>query len=699
MRKLKTLLQSRYFFKILLLFFLIYACLVIKLDFSTSKYTGLENKISGRICDIKIDGNKLRIILNARERLIVNYYFRSKEEKKDYQQKLQLGDTIVVDGTLEKPDNNTIFNGFNYRRYLENKKIYYLVSGAKITKIKNNTSVYWHLKTLIIDRIEKIDKTGYLKIFILGDKQDVDGDTLENYRMNGVSHLFSISGMHISLLASIILFFLTKFSYNIKLNYLVVIAFLMFYLFLTDVSPSILRTVVMFILMAINRSYNLKIGKVDIMLLVIMVIIVINPCLLRDVGFQFSYLISFTLITIASKIKRIKGNLRKNLYISWVCFLVSFPIVVYNFNQVNFLSIFFNILLIPLVSTIVFPLALLCFVFPIFSNIFNVFVFIMEGINDFCSNLSFLQIIFCRPSLWIILIYYIVIFLTLYNNKYLFVFLALVLIHNEIKYFDDSLFVTMLDVGQGDSIFLQFPYNEGNILIDTGGIVSYKKEKWAESRDEYSIVKSRSIPYLKSIGIDRINYLILSHGDFDHMGEAINLIKNFRVENVVFNCGCVNYLEKELIKELKKRKINYYSCLDKLNIAHYKLQFLNTRLYDNENDDSNVIYLKYNKYKFLFMGDAGKLKEKDILAKYNLGRIDFLKVGHHGSNTSSSSAFINNVNPKYSLISVGENNRYGHPKESVLDILKSSKIYRTDRDGSIEVRLNDKGYRIRNCEP
>lgn len=136
-----------------------------------------------------------------------------------------------------------------------------------------------------------------------------------------------------------------------------------------------------------------------------------------------------------------------------------------------------------------------------------------------------------------------------------------------------------------------------------------------------------------------------------------------------------------------------------MNIGHYKLQFLNTRLYDNENDDSNVIYLKYNKYKFLFMGDAGKLDEKDILAKYNLGRIDFLKVGHHGSNTSSSSAFINNVNPKYSLISVGENNRYGHPKESVLDILKSSKIYRTDRDGSIKVRLNDKGYRIRNCEP
>ena len=129
------------------------------------------------------------------------------------------------------------------------------------------------------------------------------------------------------------------------------------------------------------------------------------------------------------------------------------------------------------------------------------------------------------------------------------------------------------------------------------------------------------------------------------------------------------------------------------------MQFLNTRLYDNENDDSNVIYTELDGYKFMFMGDAGMDKEEDILDKYNLSNIDVLKVGHHGSKTSSSKSFINEINPKYSLISVGENNRYGHPKESVLDILKSSKIYRTDRDGSIEVRLNDKGYRIRNCEP
>lgn len=99
------------------------------------------------------------------------------------------------------------------------------------------------------------------------------------------------------------------------------------------------------------------------------------------------------------------------------------------------------------------------------------------------------------------------------------------------------------------------------------------------------------------------------------------------------------------------------------------------------------------------MGDAGVEKEKDILDKYNISDIDVLKVGHHGSKTSSSEKFINSINPKYSLISVGKNNRYGHPKESVLDTLSNSKIYRTDIDGSIEIKLNKNGYKFRICPP
>ena len=185
------------------------------------------------------------------------------------------------------------------------------------------------------------------------------------------------------------------------------------------------------------------------------------------------------------------------------------------------------------------------------------------------------------------------------------------------------------------------------------------------------------------------------HGDSDHLGGTINIIDNIEVGNVIFNCGEFNELEQDIIKKLDKKNIKNYSCIKELNIDKYKMQFLNTKIYNDENDNSNVIYFNYEGYKFLFMGDAGIEKEKDILKNYNLKDIDFIKIGHHGSNTSSSKYFIDKMNPKYSLISVGKNNRYGHPKDEVLEILKSSKIYRTDLDGLIEIKLNKNGYNIK----
>ena len=183
------------------------------------------------------------------------------------------------------------------------------------------------------------------------------------------------------------------------------------------------------------------------------------------------------------------------------------------------------------------------------------------------------------------------------------------------------------------------------------------------------------------------------------MGETINLVNNFKVEKVIFNCDSYNDLEKELIKVLDKKHIKYYSCIKELDIDDNKLYFLQTKEYDNENDNSNVIYTEINGYKFMFMGDAGIEKEKDILEKYNQNNIDVLKVGHHGSKTSSSKRFINKINPKYSIISVGKDNRYGHPNKEVLNNLDHSKIYRTDEDGSIMFKIKNNKLKIETCSP
>ena len=183
------------------------------------------------------------------------------------------------------------------------------------------------------------------------------------------------------------------------------------------------------------------------------------------------------------------------------------------------------------------------------------------------------------------------------------------------------------------------------------------------------------------------------------MGNAIDLVNNFKVKQVIFNNDEYNNLELELIKQLQLNNIMYYQGVKQLNINNNKLYFLNNKIYDNENDNSNIIYAKLNNVKMLLMGDASTKVEADLLTNYNLTNIDILKVGHHGSKTSSSEEFINNINPKYSIISVGKNNRYGHPNKEVLENLKKSKIYRTDKEGSIMFKIKKNKLQIETCSP
>ena len=250
--------------------------------------------------------------------------------------------------------------------------------------------------------------------------------------------------------------------------------------------------------------------------------------------------------------------------------------------------------------------------------------------------------------------------------------------------------ITFIDVDQGDSTLITI--NNKTILIDTGGNINYKNKEY-----KYQISKNKILPYMKSIGIKRVDYLILTHGDQDHMKESIYLVENFKIKKVIFNCGPYNELEQELIKILNKKKIEYYSCIKELNIDNNILYFLQTKEYDNENDNSNVIYLNYNNKKFLFMADASQERERDILDKYNIKDIDVLKVGHHGSHTSSSKYFIDKINPKYSIISAGKNNRYNHPNKETLNNLEKSKIYRTDQDESITFKIRNNKLKIKTC--
>lgn len=659
-------LQSRYIFKILTILILIITIIYTKYYPFKSVFNTNDTEFIGIVEDYIIKDNQIKISLKSKERIIVTYKYTSKVFNN-----LSYGDKIKVTGVLKEPSTNNIFNNFNYKKYLYNKKIYYIIEASKIDKIQNNNNHIYTIKNLLYTRINSLKSSNYIKALLFGDNK-LDKEIKTSYQINGISHLFSVSGFHINFITSIIYFYLDRVTYNKKIKYITVDIFLVLYLLLCN-TTSLLRCTVMNILLSINHLLKLNIKKIDIVLLTLILCIIINPFIIYDIGFIYSYTISFFLILYKNKYKT-NNKLLKIIYISLISFLVSLPINIYTSYEINFLSIILNIIIVPIVSLILLPLSLLTLIFPILDNILYLITSILEKISLYTSNINIFKQVLSKPSIILIIIYYLVIILILSKNKHYYLILILLIFHKTIPLYNSNLEVVMFDVGEADSMLISTPSKKVNILIDTGRGIDI----------------NNIIIYLKSIGISKLNYLIITHGDEDHIGGALYLIDNFKVDNVILNKGDYTELEVELITHLKNKNIKYTNNINKIPLLGSYMYLLNTKKFSNENDNSIVTYFEYQKYKFLFMGDSSSKTEEYLINNYNLANISFLKVGHHGSNTSSSTHFINKINPKVSLISVGRNNFYHHPNKEVLTNLSNSVIYRTDINKSIKIKINNK---------
>lgn len=661
-------LQSRYIFKILTILSLIITIIYTKYYPFKSVFNNNDTEFIGIVEDYIIKDNQIKISLKSKERIIVTYKYTGKVFNN-----LSYGDKIKVTGVLKEPSTNNIFNNFNYKKYLYNKKIYYIIEASKIDKIQNNNNHIYTIKNLLYTRINSLKSSNYIKALLFGDNK-LDKEIKTSYQINGISHLFSVSGFHINFITSIIYFYLDRVTYNKKIKYITVDIFLVLYLLLCN-TTSLLRCTVMNILLSINHLLKLDIKKIDIVLLTLILCIIINPFIIYDIGFIYiySYTISFFLILYKNKYKT-NNKLLKIIYISLISFLVSLPINIYTSYEINFLSIILNIIIVPIVSLILLPLSLLTLIFPILDNILYLITSILEKISLYTSNINIFKQILSKPSIILIIIYYLVIILILSKNKHYYLILILLIFHKTIPLYNSNLEVVMFDVGEADSMLISTPSKKVNILIDTGRGIDI----------------NNIIIYLKSIGISKLNYLIITHGDEDHIGGALYLIDNFKVDNVILNKGDYTELEVELITHLKNKNIKYTNNINKIPLLGSYMYLLNTKKFSNENDNSIVTYFEYQKYKFLFMGDSSSKTEEYLINNYNLTNISFLKVGHHGSNTSSSPLFINKITPKVSLISVGRNNFYHHPNKEVLTNLSNSVIYRTDINKSIKIKINNK---------
>ena len=672
--KLRIILLCDYLYYILLFITCIFLLININKKIDVPILT--NNSYELIINDYKINDKTITIYF---DNIIGKYYVDNDEKVKEFKDNYSFGDKIYIEGEISVPNNNTIPNNFNYKDYLYHKYIYYIIKIDKIKMISKNDNIFLNIKNSIYKRIDKIKYNNYLYAFILGKSYYIDSEVLNNYKINGITHLFALSGLHVSMFSSIILFILKKIKLSEKLSYFITSLFLIFFAFIASFTPSIVRSVLFFILSSINNVYYLYIKPKYLLYIVFSILIFINPFYIYDTGFILSFCISFFILLFNEK-NKINNNLLSILVISILSTLSSLPIIINMSYEINILGFINNLFFIPYVTYIVFPLSIIVVFISKLSFILNFLIIIMEYISKVSSNILNVKLIFPKMSLFLIIIYYVLLILIVkkINLKKIFI------IYLSFLYFrcnfDKNNYVYFIDVGQGDSALIVTKNNK-SILIDTGGKVG----------SNYSLMKSNVIPFFKSIGIRKLDYLFITHGDYDHAGYGIDLVNNFNVKNRFTNKGKYNSLEKKL--NIKSFNNSY------IKIDNVEIYSLNSKLYNNENSDSLVLLVIIDNYKLLFMGDASINTEKDIMNNYDIGDVFILKVGHHGSKTSSSEEFINSVNPKYSIISVGKNNKFGHPNKEVLDNLSNSKIYRTDIDGSIMFKIKKDKLRIETYSP
>ena len=355
----------------------------------------------------------------------------------------KIGDIVKINGKLEEFESNKNINLFNYKIYQNNREVFYKLKINKYEVIGKSKKISLNIKRIIFDKIKKLKSYNYLKSFILGDKNYIDRKQINTYKMIGIIHLFAISGMHLSFLIELIDKIYIKNS-NKKTIFTAVFVFI-YYKIIESIS--LLRCLIFIFIRRINKILSLNMSKEKEIIISLLIILMIKPNAIDDTGFYYSFIISSGIILINKKLKRVNSKIKKTIIITIFAFLLSLPINTYQNFEINFMTIIYNLIFIPFISVIIFPLSLLTLMLPFLDNILFTFINILEFTADLLKGFSIILIV-RKPSIALIVIYYLILYLSFHNYKYLYIFILIFLFHYNYSFFIKEKFVLFLDVGQ-----------------------------------------------------------------------------------------------------------------------------------------------------------------------------------------------------------------------------------------------------------
>jgi competence protein ComEC len=647
-------------------------------------------------------------------------------QRRNLYNEINPGNKIFLTGSYQKGREKRNLGEFDYNNYLNSKGI----TGLFISYDSDSIKIITHSKDLfksgilslrkIIDKLlhklHNAQTAGLLRGLILADRSEIDYETKNDFINSGVVHILAVSGLHVGYVMIIFVFVFGRF--NIYTRAVLTIIGLVVFMFLTGVPPSVFRATLMSIIIIIAFLSNRSTNIINSISIAAVIILLFNPYEIYNPGFQLSFSAVLAIGILYPNFQRAISKLKiKNKFLEYVAlfFAVSLsaqigtlPFTLAYFSKLSLVALFANLIVIPVVGLIIGNAFITIVIGMISTGIGiyfgaanNLLSSLMIEFIRIAGNFNFSFLYIHQYSLYDSVIFYSVLGLLLFSLKriqkyYLkiiitsiaFIIIFMYSTFDDKKLLQDNeLNVLMIDVGQGDSFLIKFP-NGKTALIDAGEATPF-----LDNGDRIII------PLLDYLGIEKIDYGFISHLDLDHYGGFVSLIYNNRIKEIYRPLPDSSSKSIRLEKFLKANKIktNTYSK-SSFNVGNTKLYILSDP-YDfaykkfSSNDKSGVIKIVFGKTSFLFVGDCEHPAEYYLATRF--GKVldsDVLKVGHHGSPTGSSEAFLNLVSPKISLISAGIKNKFNHPAESVLNSLRKidSKIYRTDFSGAVLLQSDGK---------
>ena len=667
------------------------------------------NKYIGKV--IAIDNNSKY----KNTKLII--YTKKKENYK-------FGDILKIEGTFNYADISRNYKGFNYRKSLWQNSIYGILKAENIFKISEEKDIECKLNNLKLNLEKNIELSmseekcsSFLKGIILGDTSGISEEMKSNFRDASLSHILAISGMHITYIILLIDKVL-NFINSRKLKKIISIIIIYLFVVMIGKTLSSLRALLMFCMIVLAEFFYRKSDVFVNWCVSLIIILIINPMYIENLGVWLSFGGTLGIIKIYSKntikIKnKILDYVYQNFILSICVQICIFPVIIYNFNTISLTFFISNIAVSFLIAPIMFIGFVISFFgkYVIIGKVFSIIEIILIKIifvsTNFVSNISLSKIYVKTPNIIVLILYYISLYLYVNNRDFIFQLLKkykkkiissiliICILSNLIKITKNNFEIYFIDVGQGDCTLIKTETNK-TVLIDGG----------EGNGDKYDQGEYTVLPYLLDRGITSLDYIMISHFDSDHCGGLFYIIENLKVKNIIIGLQSEKYPHYiNLLNLIKNKKINLIIVENGQKIKIDRTSYIdilwpdrNNLVQENSINNNSIVAKFYYKNKtILFTGDIEKIAEEKMINLHgNNLKSDILKSPHHGSNSSSIKEFINLVDPQIVLIGVGKDNSYGHPSLLVLERYLSNniRIYRTDLNGEIVIKIKDKNILV-----